>query len=75
MAVPSEREYGALEKEVAEIRHDLRNQRMICTSTTYELTELRQDLERLKVRLTTGAAIDMLIVGGGAWIIELVVSR
>ena len=75
MAVPSEREYGALEKEVAEIRHDLRNQRMICNNTANEISELRQELEKLKVRLTTGAAIVMLVVGGGAWIIELVVSR
>ena len=75
MAVPSEREYGALEKEVAEIRHDLRNQRMVCNSHGEDIAELRQDVERLKTRLTTGIAIFIAAIGATSWIIELLISK
>ena len=75
MVVPSEREYGALEKEVAEIRHDLRNQRMVCNSHGEDIAELKRDLERLKTRLATGIAIFIVVMGATSWMIELVLSR
>ena len=67
----SEREYGRMEQEVSEIRHDLRNYRMILDSTISDLIRLREDFQKMKTRIATGIAAVILVSGIIGWAMEM----
>ena len=70
---PSEREWGALERTVVEIRHDLRNTRTVTQHLGEEIDRLRGDFERFKTRVATGAAALVLVAGVVGWLVEVLV--
>ena len=67
----AEREYGRMEQEVAEIRHDLRNHRMVLDSTISDLVNLREDFHKMKTRIATGVAAIVLVSGIIGWAMEM----
>ena len=69
--MPSEREWGTLTREVQEIRHDLRNSRMIIDSMVDNLSELKGDFQRMKTRIATSVAAVVVVSGVVAWALEM----
>ena len=69
--MPTEREWGTLTKEVEEIRHDLRNHRMVLDSSVEDLTRLREDFQKMKTRIATSIAAVFLLAGIVAWAAEM----
>ena len=71
--MPTEREWGTLTKEVEEIRHDLRNHRMILDSAVEALARLEGDFQRMKTRIATSIAAVVVVSGILAWALEMFV--
>ena len=69
--MPTEREWGTLEREVKEIRHDLRNHRMLLNSAVEDLSRLREDFQKLKTRIATAIAAIVVVSGIIAWALEM----
>jgi len=69
--MPTEREWGTMSREVQEIRHDLRNHRMILDSTSEDLIRLREDFQKMKTRIATGVAMVVVVAGIIGWAAEL----
>ena len=69
--MPTEREWGTMSREVQEIRHDLRNHRMILDSTSEDLIRLREDFQKMKTRIATGVAMGVVVAGIIGWAAEL----
>jgi len=69
--MPTEREWGTLEREVKEIRHDLRNYRMILDSLSEDLARLREDFQKMKTRIATAIAAVVVVSGIIAWALEM----
>ena len=72
--MPSEREWGTLTREVQEIRHDLRNSRMILDATVENLTELRGEFQKMQTRIATSIAAVVVVSGVVAWALEMFVK-
>ena len=69
--MPSEREWGTLTREVQEIRHDLRNSRMVIDSMVENLAELKGDFQKMKPRIATSIAAIVVVSGVVAWALEM----
>ena len=69
--MPTEREWGTLEREVVEIRHDLRNHRMVLDSAVEDLVRLREDFQKMKTRIATAIAAIVVASGIIAWALEM----
>ena len=69
--MPSEREWGTLTREVQEIRHDLRNSRMVIDSMVENLAELKGDFQKMKTRIATSIAAIGVGAGVVAWALEM----
>ena len=69
--MPSEREWGTLTREVQEIRHDLRNSRMVIDSMVENLAELKVDFQKMKTRIATSVAAVVVVSGVVAWALEM----
>lgn len=69
--MPSEREWGTLTREVQEIRHDLRNSRMVIDSMVENLAELKGDFQKMKTRIATSIAAIVVVSGVVAWALEM----
>ena len=69
--MPTEREWGTMSREGQEIRHDLRNHRMILDSTSEDLIRLREDFQKMKTRIATGVAMVVVVAGIIGWAAEL----
>ena len=67
MSEPTAREYGALEREVLEIRHDLRNARTVIQLQGDAIHDLDAEIGRMKVRLATALAAVLLGAGFVGW--------
>jgi len=72
--MPTEREWGTLTREVQEIRHDLRNSRMIIDSMVENIAELNGDFQRMKTRIATSVAAVVVVSGIVAWALEMFVK-
>ena len=72
--MPTERERGTLTREVQEIRHDLRNHRMILDSTVEDLVRLREDFQKMKTRIATSVAAVVVVSGVVAWALEMLMK-
>jgi len=72
--MPTEREWGTLTREVQEIRHDLRNSRMIIDSMVENIAELNGDFQRMKTRIATSIAAVVVVSGIVAWALEMFVK-
>ena len=73
--MPTEREWGTLEREVHELRHDFRNFRMVVTAVSEDLIQLRQDHQSLKTKIATSVAAIVLAMGIVAWALEMFIRR
>jgi hypothetical protein len=71
--MPTEREWGTLTREVQEIRHDLRNSRMVIDSLVEDLGELKGDFQKMKTRIATSVAAVVVVAGVVAWALEMFV--
>ena len=69
---PTEREWGALEREVREVRHDHRNLKMVVNENISNISDLQQSLSRLKTQIATGIAAVVIVSAVVAWIVEMV---
>lgn len=69
---PTEREWGALEREVSEVRHDYRNLKMVVNENISTISDLQQSLSRLKTQIATGIAAVVVVTAVVAWIVEMV---
>ena len=69
--MPTEREWGNLEKEVNSLRHDFRNYRMVVSSVSEDLAELKQDFQKVKTRIATAVAAVVVAAGIIAWAAEM----
>ena len=72
--MPTEREWGTLTREVQEIRHDLRNSRMVIDSMVENISELNGDFQRMKTRIATSVAAVVVVSGIVAWALEMFVK-
>jgi len=72
--MPTEREWGTLEREVMEIRHDLRNHRMLLDSVVEDLSSLREDFQKMKTRIATAIAAIVVVSGIIAWAAEMLLK-
>ena len=72
--MPTEREWGALEREVKEIRHDLRNYRMILDSLSEDPARLSGDFQKMKTRIATAIAAIVVVTGVIAWALEMLLK-
>ena len=70
--MPTEREWGALEREVREVRHDHRNLKMVVNDSIGNIADLQSDLARLKTQIATGIAAVVVVTAVVAWAIEIV---
>ena len=73
--MPTEREWGTLEREVHELRHDFRNFRMVVTAVSEDLIQLRQGHQSLKTKIATSVAAVVLAMGIVAWALEMFIRR
>ena len=71
--MPTEREWGTLTREVQEIRHDLRNSRMVIDSLVEELGELKGDFQKMRTRIATSVAAVVVVSGVLGWALEMFV--
>lgn len=76
------RELGEISTIVSELRHDVRNFRMVAESFDERqrehdrrLIELSAEISQFRARVTTGIAVGAAILSTGAWMIELWVAR
>ena len=77
----TEREYGKLEQEVAEVRHDYRNIRMIVNEnddilhklqkeSDHKFHLLQSELKQFKVRIYTSVFVITAFASALAWLFE-----
>lgn len=77
----TEREYGKLEQEVAEVRHDFRNMRMVVNENDIVLHDLQKEagekfhslqaeLRQFKVRVYTVVLVAGVFITALAWVFE-----
>ena len=72
--MPTEREWGTLTREVQEIRHDLRNSRMVIDSLVEDLGELKGDFQKMRTRIATSVAAVVVVSGAVAWALEMFIK-
>jgi len=69
---PTEFELGEMSRELKEVRHDLRNHRLILDATIDDVSRLHGSLSRLKTQIATGIAAVVIVSAVVAWIVEMV---
>ena len=68
------REYGALEQEVAEIRHDFRNLRTIVNDSSDLAYSIRSELHQFKARVYTVLVVVGVTVSILSWLFENIIK-
>ena len=75
------RELGEISTAVSELRHDVRNFRMVAEAfddrqreQERKLIELAAEIANFRARVMTGIAVGAAIVSTGAWALELWIS-
>ncbi len=66
----TQREYGRLEQEVAEVRHDYRNLRTIVNDASDLTYKLQSELHHFRLRVYTVVAVVGVTVSILAWLFE-----
>lgn len=66
----TQREYGRLEQEVAEVRHDYRNLRTIVNDASDLTYKLQSELHQFRLRVYTVVAVVGVTVSVLAWLFE-----
>lgn len=67
---PSGREWGDITRSVEEVRHDVRNHRLVIEAHQEALTELEKELATMSAKMYTAIAVTGTLVTAGAWIIS-----
>lgn len=71
----TQREYGRLEQEVEEVRHDFRNLRTIVNDSSDLTYKLQSELHQFRVRVYTVVVVVGVTVSVLAWLFENVALR
>ena len=67
---PSGREWGDISRSVEEVRHDVRNHRLVIESHQEALTDLEKEIATISAKMYTAIAVTGTLVTAGAWIIS-----
>jgi len=71
---PSGREWGNLTREVQEIRHDLRNLKMIADATQVQLQSIELRTNALNTKIYTTISVSVVIFGVVGFGIQTLIS-
>lgn len=66
--IPTAREFGRAEREIAELKHAIRNLRMVAEGAEERLRDLEMGVARLQTRIWTAVAIIGVLAQIIAWI-------
>ena len=65
--VPTAREYGRLEREIAESKHAVRNLRMVAESSQERIRDLELQFARLQTRIFTALLVVVALAEVVVW--------
>ena len=71
----TQREYGRLEQEVEEVRHDFRNLRTIVNDASDLTYKLQSELHQFRVRVYTVVVVVGVTVSALGWIFENLIRK
>jgi len=72
---PTGREWGDMTRHVEEIRHDLRNTKLVLDMHDEILRKLEATVATTVAKVYTAVAVTGTLVTAAAWVITLVVGR
>jgi len=71
---PTGREWGNLTREVEEIRHDLRNLKMVSDSHAEDLRDIESRLRSLNAKIYTTVSVAAAFVGIIGLVVNVIIS-
>ena len=71
---PTGREWGSLTQEVQELRHDIKNMRMVVDAQTEIIRDLELRLSSISTKIYTTLSVSMVFGGTVGFFINLLIS-